>query len=370
MPALRPVFPALLLAMALSAAPGVAGGGPLSLAEVDDQRHAELAAAGLRISAQELRDLARTVVRFESPEPASGLLVSSRGLVLTSYNGVAACLDAIAAERPGVLASGFVAYGRQDELPCPDLAVSFAAPDDGQPVRLAGVRLVHVPEQALARFGGAGDDLRWPRQRADYAFVRLVPAGSPGDAEEAAPSGPFRGLHPAPIATLGLHRGASAFVLAAGAAARGGQGGPGSGGEPRLSWGVVDGYVPRDRGARLPYATTLAALFARAGDDAPYRLSEASLVQLGGVRIPAFVDRLLQDVPVAFVVRVPPGDDGTRGAPVFDGAGQLAGILSGRTGAASAPSSGHVAVVTDVRFILDLLIRRYAAVETARELGL
>ncbi len=352
----------LLLLAALAVTPCNAGGGPLPLVQLDEERYARLAADGLRISAQDLRDLARTVVRIEGPAPASGLLVSQDGLVLISYGTVTTCLEAIAASRPDVLVSGFVAYEREDERPCPGLKASLAAPGDEPPFRVGGVRLVHAPEQALARFGGAGDDLRWPRQRADYAIVRLVPAGPPDDAEAVVAAGAFGGLYPAPIATLGLHRGAPAFVLVAGIAAHDAS--------LRLSWGIVDGYVPRGGVGRLPYATTVADLFARAGDDAPYRLSETSLAQLGGVRIPAFVDRLLQDVPVAFVIRAALDGGAARGAPVVDGTGQLAGIHSGAVGGASAPAHGNVAVVTDVRFILDLLIRRYAAIELARELGL
>ncbi|RMF74226.1 MAG: hypothetical protein D6738_06895 [Acidobacteria bacterium] len=359
---MRPAAAAAWLGLAalLGAAPCRAADAPLPLETLDAEQRTRLVESGIRVTPERLGQLAASVVRFDGAVAASGLLVSPHGLVVTRFAVGSACTPDDAERAAAVARDGFAAWTRADEIRCAGLVAELPAPDGGV-TRYEDVRLVHIPERALATFGGDAEAGAWPRQRADVAFLRLRAASAAAPAaagEEPA----FAGRALAPLASIGPYRTAPAFVI--------GWAGTPEGPRRVLAWGIVDGYVPAGSAARRPWATTEAALFARVSDTPPWRLSADSLAQLGGVRTPGFVDRQLQDVPVAVLLRAALADPSLAGAPVFDGLGRLIGVHSGPVRGPDAPADGRAAVVTDLRFVLDLLIRRHGAVEVAAELGL
>lgn len=190
--------------------------------------HAALARAlGTSVSPAVLARLQAATVRLSLD--GSGAVVSPQGLVLTNYHVVQDCVDALSSPRRDIAASGFTAARRADERPCPGLGVrqlvhsrdvsaevdraiaAMPADDDAEHVRRAeitrleaacqqdhpdqvcevgalyagarhvlrryrewdDVRLVWVPEAGAALFGGAADNLVYPRFALDAALLRV-----------------------------------------------------------------------------------------------------------------------------------------------------------------------------------------------------
>lgn len=189
---------------------------------------------GIVLDASRTRELARAVVKFPG---ATGSFVSAEGLILTNHHVAFGCVSSNATLDKNILRDGFVAETRAAELPCKGLALSMlhdtkdvtdrvVLPSDtkiadayelmrvreqrrdalanecqaGRDDRrcavvslhygarelllnydlLRDVRLVHIPENVLADFGGDIDNYEWPRHNADYAFLRAYTAPDGG----------------------------------------------------------------------------------------------------------------------------------------------------------------------------------------------
>ncbi|MBQ0961722.1 S46 family peptidase [Ideonella sp. 4Y11] len=159
----------------------------------------------------------------------SGSFVSPQGLVLTNYHVVQSCIEALSTPRRNLAVHGFTAARRTQERRCPDLALrqqidsrdvsaevdraiaAMPATDQAERVRQAevtrleaacqqahpdqvcevgalhagarhvlrryrewdDVRLVWVPEAGAALFGGAADNVAYPRFALDAALLRV-----------------------------------------------------------------------------------------------------------------------------------------------------------------------------------------------------
>lgn len=338
-----------------------ADGPAVAIDRLDSVDLAPLVGRGLRLAPDEVRELARAVVRFEGAPEFSGSFVSQDGLILAPYDVARPCIEAAGEGRASIEGSGFHAASHDKELRCPGLAIGYdavlaseRAPEaSAESVRRRStkdVRLVHVPEQALAHFGGTRAH-GWPSHRVAYAFLRAYDdAGKP----LASPTFLARAL-------IGYR--ASSLVFALGESREG----------PWLGIGTVAGLRPAPDAPRLPFATTISGIVASVADDEGHRVSDATFAQLAGSRIPDFKDPMLGDVPVAFAVDLEMRPGGI-GAPIVDGTGALLGMVAG-TSRDRAPGANHDraldrVVVLDVRAVLDLLVRLYGAVEVALELGL
>jgi V8-like Glu-specific endopeptidase len=191
---------------------------------------------GVQVTDQMLTRLQRSVVRLESG--CTGSFVSPEGLVLTNHHCAASCLaDNSTAERD-LIANGFIAKGRENEVRCQGVqasvlvdtddvtakvksAVAGAAAADvsrkrneaitnleasceedakkaGTPLkceavtlyqggqqwlykykRYDDVKLVFAPEAAIAAFGGDPDNFQFPRWCLDMSVLRLYENGKP-----------------------------------------------------------------------------------------------------------------------------------------------------------------------------------------------
>ncbi len=165
----------------------------------------------------------------------SGSLVSAQGLVMTNHHCVTRCLAELSTPQRPVKAAGYLARGPQEELACAGLEVlqlqserdvtadvqtatqglqgeAFQKAEDAVRARLArecqqgqaatrrcevtvlyrggqyvlkqyerysDVRLVWVPEDAVASFGGDPDNFNFPRWCLDVAMLRLWRDGKP-----------------------------------------------------------------------------------------------------------------------------------------------------------------------------------------------
>ena len=179
-----------------------------------------------------LDHLQQASVRFNSG--GSGSFVSPDGLVLSNHHVAADALQKLSSEERDILADGFYAKTRDEELPCVDLElnvlmsiedvtdrVNGAVKDDSDAEqafaarraviaaiekesldqtgyrsdvvtlyqggayhlyrfkKYTDVRLVHAPEQQIAFFGGDPDNFEYPRYCLDYTFFRAYENGQP-----------------------------------------------------------------------------------------------------------------------------------------------------------------------------------------------
>ena len=165
----------------------------------------------------------------------SASFVSKDGLVMTNHHCAAACVSQVSTAKKNFIADGFLARGRGEEVPCPEIELNrlerisdvtgevkgAVAGLDGEAFKLAknaveaklssacvgaeretarcdvvdlyhggryhlyryhrfqDVRLVWVPEQAIAFFGGDPDNFNFPRYDLDIALLRAYEDGRP-----------------------------------------------------------------------------------------------------------------------------------------------------------------------------------------------
>lgn len=140
----------------------------------------------------------------------------------------------------------------------------------------------------------------------------------------------------------------------------------------RFAWGAIRGYVPKPRGSRRGFATTIAGLVAASTDAGDYRISEEAMAQLAGARLPQLVDSQLGDTVVNFIATTDT-HGGNSGSPAFDGRGRLLGIIfdgnyEGLAGNFVYDEGQNRALIVDIRFIFDLMLRVYGAEDLIREM--
>lgn len=178
----------------------------------------------------------RSSVRFNSG--GSGSFVSSDGLVMTNHHVAADALQKLSTAEHDLIAEGFLARTRAEELPCLDLELNVlmeiedvtarvraAVSDDMTPAdaekarravmntieneslqatglrsdvvtlyrgglyhlyrykKYTDVRLVFAPEKDIAFFGGDPDNFEYPRYDLDVAFFRAYENGQPANVE-------------------------------------------------------------------------------------------------------------------------------------------------------------------------------------------
>jgi len=163
----------------------------------------------------------------------SGSFVSEQGLVMTNHHCAHACVEQLSTSGKDLVKDGFLAASAKDERKCPDLEVDQLTAVSNVTARVRGatkglegeayeralrgelariekecqtsdalrcdvvslyhgglyhlytyrrfqdVRLVFVPELAIAFFGGDPDNFMFPRYDLDVAFLRVYEAGKP-----------------------------------------------------------------------------------------------------------------------------------------------------------------------------------------------
>jgi hypothetical protein len=170
----------------------------------------------------------------------SASFVSRDGLVMTNHHCAAACVSQLSSSKKNFIADGFLARGRGEEVRCPEIEVNrlerisdvtdqvkgAVAGLEGEAFKLAknaveaklssacigaeretarcdvvdlyhgglyhlyryrrfqDVRLVWVPEQAIAFFGGDPDNFNFPRYDLDIALLRVYENGKPAQVKD------------------------------------------------------------------------------------------------------------------------------------------------------------------------------------------
>jgi len=206
---------------------------------VERLNHVDMQKAGLRLSAEELysinhASLKDAIVQFGGG--CTGEIVSKQGLLFTNHHCGYESIQQHSTVEHDYLTNGFWAYSKAEELPNPDLTVTFLVrmedvtakvmakvtdkmSESGRSAKIKAVaekmeeeaaekgkydvhiksffegseyymfvyeiftdvRLVGAPPSAVGKFGGDTDNWMWPRHTGDFSIFRVycAPDGSP-----------------------------------------------------------------------------------------------------------------------------------------------------------------------------------------------
>ncbi|WGL18550.1 S46 family peptidase [Microbulbifer bruguierae] len=240
---------------------------PRQLPELGDK----LQSLGLELDPKTMTDLTKFPMNaVVSLGGCSASFVSPQGLVATNHHCAYGSISYNSTEDNDLLANGFLAKTRQEELPAApgsriyvtvdmnevtdkinstlsddmDGATRFKAIEDAEKALVADcesdpghrcevysyyggasyylikqlairdVRLVHAPASSIGKFGGDIDNWMWPRHTGDYSFLRayVSPEGKPADFSK--DNVPYAPKHFLKVATQGPQEGD--FVMVAG----------------------------------------------------------------------------------------------------------------------------------------------------------
>jgi hypothetical protein len=140
----------------------------------------------------------------------------------------------------------------------------------------------------------------------------------------------------------------------------------------RVTFGKVQGYVPRDGILSTPQ-TTLSGVVAKHTGAEPFNVPDKVLAAAEAKKYGPWVDPVLKDVPVAFLADADT-TGGNSGSPTVNGKGELVGVNFDRVWENVANDFGYnpeVArnVSVDVRYVLWMLDQVEDADALLRELG-
>ncbi len=232
---------------------------------------ADMRAAGLKLSASELYDTGKAslkdaVVMFG--KGCTGEIISPDGLLITNHHCGYGRIQAHSTVGKNLLADGFWAYSRDQELPNPGLTVSFlitiedvtekvlssiqsnlsdvqrkAAIDAISRTIIADaiknthyeaeiesfyfgsdfflfvyevfrdVRLVGNPPSSIGEFGGDTDNWIWPRHRGDFSLFRVYAGKDNKPADYAADNVPYKPKKYLTLSMKGIHEGDFTMIL-------------------------------------------------------------------------------------------------------------------------------------------------------------
>lgn len=227
---------------------------------------------GLQLNQQQLYNpdgtsLKDAVVSFGGY--CTGVVVSADGLVFTNHHCGFSCIQQHSTPEHDYLKDGFIARTREEELPNPDLFVSFLIRTEKVTDRVLGnlsegmethqremvidsictaiqdeavkgdstlsaivspyfagneyylsiyrdykdVRLVFAPPSSVGKFGGDTDNWMWPRQTGDFSVFRIYAGADNQPAEYAPENQPYHPTKFAPISLKGYKEGSFSMTI-------------------------------------------------------------------------------------------------------------------------------------------------------------
>ncbi len=258
------------LAVVLTVSSGLvrAEEGMYMLSRLDHFPFVTLARKGLQLKARDLSHLEGAVVQVAGH--GTGSFVSADGLLVTNHHVAFGCIAALdgTKEHRGIMDSGYVAAGRDKELPCPGYyilvvrkvedvtakvlsvvrpkmsahrrflavleqrrrierdcekqgnVVCEVKPANGGAVftlsvydRIRDVRLVYAPPKAIGKFGGDVDNWRYPRHTPDFTFLRAYVSADGKGVAYSAKNMPFHPKKHLRVSVTGVRRGDLVLVM-------------------------------------------------------------------------------------------------------------------------------------------------------------
>ena len=261
-----------LCTLVLMPLPAQADEGMWVLSMLSKQSQKQMKELGLKLSAKELYNpdgpsFKDAIVNFGGF--CSGVVVSPDGLVFTNHHCGYSTIQENSTTEHDYLSNGFVANSLEEELPTPDLFVSFLVRTEDVTQRIKSelsddmsravrrhvvdsisriiekeavadnellraevasyyqgnefylsiykdykdVRLVYAPPSSLGNFGGDTDNWMWPRHTCDFSVFRIYANADNEPAEYAAENRPYKAQTYAPISLQGYKEGDFCMTL-------------------------------------------------------------------------------------------------------------------------------------------------------------
>lgn len=241
---------------------------PLLISSLNE---AEMKAMGMKMSAEDIYSVNRgslkdAIVHFGGF--CTGEVISMAGLILTNHHCGYEEIQSHSTPARNLLAGGFWAASKQDELPCPGLFVTFIvriedvtadvldkvkdklSPEERQSLidqniratvertqkesyqqafvrpffegnqyflfvteRYNDIRLVGAPPESIGKFGADTDNWEWPRHTGDFCLFRIYASPDNTPADYSASNIPFKPRHALPVSTGGVREGDFTLVF-------------------------------------------------------------------------------------------------------------------------------------------------------------
>ena len=218
----------------------------------------DLKAAGCRLSPDEIYSINKTslkdaIVHFGGG--CTGEMISAQGLLVTNHHCGYSSIQGLSTDEHNYLMDGYWAKNYAEEIPCPDLTVTFLvsmedvtdaienkgakaediekAAQEANPgcrVTVTGfyndnvhylivyrtytdVRFVGAPPASMGKFGGETDNWMWPRHTCDFSMFRVYAGKDNLPAEYSADNVPYKPARSLKIATGGVKENDFAMVM-------------------------------------------------------------------------------------------------------------------------------------------------------------
>lgn len=241
---------------------------------IESRLHRQMAAAGLKMSAEEIYDESKVSLSDAIVSLAfscSGSMISNDGLMITNHHCAYGDIHDLSTPENNYLENGFAAASRSEELPAPSAAsgvwfLKKVIDVTGEVMHLrdslhadrnvmaqrrinsmienkygkifegqgevicssywAGsrymvalyqvykdVRLVAAPPLCMASFGAEEDNWEWPQQKCDFALYRIYTAPDGSPAEYSPDNVPFHPRRTLSISTSGINEGEYVMIM-------------------------------------------------------------------------------------------------------------------------------------------------------------
>ncbi|MCL2511535.1 MAG: S46 family peptidase [Bacteroidales bacterium] len=268
---MKKLFLLIIVALCMGFFTARADEGMWPVSMINEQNIKEMQALGCKLTAEEiisfnLSSIKDAIVQFGGGCTAE--VVSPEGLLFTNHHCGYSQIQSHSKPEHDYLQDGFWAYSKKEELPNPDLTVSFLlSVEDVTDAILEGVtanmseedraeiieknitaynkkalegnknrikvesfyygnqylafeyavykdvRLVGAPPSSIGKFGADTDNWEWPRQTGDFAIFRIYTAPDGSPAEYAEENIPLKPKHYLPISIRGVQEDDFAMIL-------------------------------------------------------------------------------------------------------------------------------------------------------------
>ncbi|MEM7162976.1 MAG: S46 family peptidase [Bacteroidota bacterium] len=261
-----------LLVVALFAINSTANEGMWMLQTLKKLNEAQMQKLGFKLTAEDIYSINQSSIKDAIVRLNGGMctseIISDQALVLTNHHCAYGAIQTLSSEENNYLRDGFWAMAQSEELPIPDMYVSFLqriedvtervlenvnddmSEEDRSAAMAAAfkeieaeaseggkyetqvktffegnefylmvyenyedVRLVGAPDESIGKFGGDTDNWMWPRHTGDFSLLRIYTAPDGSPAPYSADNVPMKPKHHLPVATDGVKEGDFTMIM-------------------------------------------------------------------------------------------------------------------------------------------------------------